>query len=142
MAGGASGLCYWSSVNASYYACFVSNNYVPSETHIYASAFSGAELSSASFTAGFNGTGRISLTSRVLNVNQTSNQAEFQAATMTWSGFSAGTAHAMIILHQAGADASSILVAYNSTGGFPIVTNGTNLTISFSSAGVFDFVDF
>ena len=131
------GLCYWSSTTASYYITLVSNNYTPDEDHNFASAFSGAELSSTSFTGGFNGTMRISLTSRTITSNVTSNQAEFQAATVVWSGISAGTAHAFVVLQQSGSDALSQLVVYNSLGGFPITTNATNLTISFTSAGVF-----
>ena len=71
-------LCYWSSTTASFYITLVSTNYVPALSHIYASAFSGAELSSTSFTAGYGGTMRISLPARVLSINQTSNQDEFQ----------------------------------------------------------------
>ena len=91
-------LCLWSSTTASFYATLVRASYVPAESHVYASAFSGSELSSISFTAGFNGTGRISLTGRILNTNQTSNQAEFQATGLTWSGLSAGTEAALIVL--------------------------------------------
>ena len=135
-------LCLWSSTTASYYITLLSNNYTPAETHIYASAFSGAELSSSSHTGGFNGTMRISLTGRVLNINQTSNQAEFQANSITWSGISAGTAHAFVVVQQSGADARSELITYNSLGGFPITTNSTNLTISFTSAGALALIDF
>lgn len=134
-------LCLWSSTTASFYATLVSNNYAPATSHIYASAFSGAELSSISFTAGYNGTGRISLTGRVLNTNQLSNQSEFQANTLVWSGLSAGTAHAIIFFQQSGTDALSPLVGYTCAGGFPIVTNNTNLTVSFTSAGVLDITD-
>ncbi len=135
-------LCYWSSTTASYYITLVSNGYTPSENHVYASAFSGNELSSPSFTGGYNGTMRISLTGRVLNVNTTSSQVEFQANGVTWSGLSAGTAHAFIILQQAGSDGLSPLVAYNSLGGFPLTTNGTNLTLSVTSAGIFAGIDY
>ncbi len=138
---GAGTLCYWSSTTASYYGTLVSTNYVPAESHVYASAFSGAELSSASFTGGYNGTVRISLTSRILNINQVSNQAEFQAGTLVWSGLSAGTAAALVIFQQSGSDALSPLVAYTCAGGFPILTNNTNLTLSFTSAGVLDLTD-
>ena len=107
-------------------------------------AMVGATLVAASFTSGFNGTIRISLTGRILNNNGTSNQAEFQAASVTWSGIGSanGTPAAFIILQQSGSDAVSPLVAYNSLGGFPVTLNGTNLTISFTSAGVFNFLDF
>jgi hypothetical protein len=130
-------LCLWSSTTASYYITLVSNGYVPDEDHNFASAFSGNELSSTSFTAGYSGTMRISLTGRVVNSNATSNQAEFQAATVVWSGISAGTAHAFVVIQQSGSDALSPIIVYNSLGGFPITTNATNLTISFTSAGVF-----
>jgi hypothetical protein len=133
--------CYWSSTTASYYILLVSNNYVPDESHSYASAFSGAELSSTSFTAGFNGTGRISLTGRVLTINNTSHQAEFNCNTVTWSGLSAGVAHAFVVIQQTTSDGLSRLVTYNSLGGFPITTNGTNFTLSFTSAGIMDAVD-
>ncbi len=139
-------LCYWSSTTASYYITLVSNNYVPNEANVYASAFSGAELSSTSFTAGFCGTMRISLTGRTLNINNTSHQVEFGAATITWSGISAGAAHAFIVLQQATtsalSDANSPVICYNSLGGFPITTNGTNLTLSITSAGIFAGIDF
>ena len=137
-------LCYWSSTTASYYITLLSNNYVPAETHIYASAFSGAECGAASFTSGFNGTMRISLTGRILNVNQTSNQVEFQCSQVSWAGIAAanGTAHAFVIVQQSGSDALSPLITYNSLGGFPITFNGTTLTLSLPSAGIFAGVDF
>ena len=112
------------------------------------SALSGAELSSTSFTAGSGGTMRLSLTGRILSINTTSHQAEFQANTITWSGLSAGTAHAFVVFQYAtsgatqASDATAILVCYNSLGGFPITTNGTNLTLSVTSAGLFAGVDF
>ena len=136
-------LCYWSSTTASFYIVLVSNNYVPNEAHVYASAISGAEVSDPdSFTSGYGGTARISLTGRILNINTTSHQAEFQANTITWSAIDAGTAHAFVILQQTGSNGTSPLVAYNSLGGFPITTNGTNLTLSVTSAGLFAGVDF
>ena len=128
-------------MNASFYATLVRASYVPAESHIYASAFSGSELSSISFTAGFNGTGRISLTGRVLNINQLSNQAEFQANSITWNGLSAGTAGCLVILQQATNDGLSPMLGFTCQGGFPVVTNGTNLVISFLSAGVLDLTD-
>lgn len=136
--------CNWSSTNAaaSFFWTLVSNNYTPNETHVYASAFSGAELSSASFTAGYNGTIRLAVASRVLNINTTSHQAEHQANSATWSGISAGTAHAFVIIMQGTSDGNSPLITYNSLAGFPITTNGTNLTLAPTSAGIFAGVDF
>ncbi len=134
-------LCYWSSTTASFYATLVRSSYTPAESHVYASAFSGSELSSLSFTAGYNGTGRLSLTGRVLNVNQVSNQVEFQASALVWPGLSAGTAAMLVFLQQAGSDGASPLIAWTTSGGFPLTTNGTQLTISFYSAGCLDVTD-
>lgn len=135
-------LCYWSSTTASFYVTLVSNSYIPSEAHSFASAFSGHELSSLSFTAGYNGTMRISITGRVLNNNATSNTAEFQCNTVTWSSISAGTAHAFVVIQQSGSDALSPIVCYNSLGGFPILTNGTTLSLSMTSAGILTGLDY
>ena len=134
-------ICYWSSTTASFYITLLSNNYTPSEAHVYASAFSGAELSSTSFTGGYSGTMRLSLVNRILRVNNTSNQVEFTCDGFTWSGLSAGTAHAFVVIQQTTSDGLSPLITYNSLGGFPITTNGTNFTLSLTSAGIFDGVD-
>lgn len=134
-------LCLWSSTTASFYATLTTGSYVPAESHVYASAFSGSELSSISFTAGYNGTMRLSLTGRIVNTNNVSNQVELQAASLLWSGLSAGTAVGLIILQQTGSDGTSPIIGYTCAGGLPVVTNGTNLSISFTSAGVLDITD-
>jgi len=140
--------CFWSSTAAaaSFYWTLVSNNYTPAENHVYASAFSGAELSNTtSFPAGYT-TGGVSIrkavASRLVNVNTTSHQAEFQADSATWSAITAGTAYAFVIIQQAGSDGLSPIITYNSLAGFPITTNGTNLTLAPTSAGIFAGVDF
>jgi hypothetical protein len=134
---------HWSIVGASYLWTLLSNNYVPAENHIYASAFSGAECGAASFTSGFNGTIRKAVLNRVLNFNTTSHQVEYQADSVTWSAVGAnnGTAHAFAIILQAGSDGLSPLITYNSLAGFPIVFNGTNLTLAPTTAGVFAGTD-
>ena len=133
----------WSSLDTSgfsYYCTLVSNNYIPQNYHSMASNFSGAELSSvtgSSFTAGFNGTVRMLLTGRSVFSNSTSNQAEFRAADVSWKSANIGVAHAFLVLRQQTNDANSPVIAYISTGGFPITTNGGNLVISFANSGVF-----
>ena len=124
----------WSTAStAVYYITLLSNNYVPNPGNSYASNFSGSELSSTSFTAGFNGTVRLSMTSRSVFSNVISHVAEFRTTDYTWSGISAGTAHAYAVIKQSGSDAVSPLILYCSTGGFPIVTNGGNFAVSFTS---------
>lgn len=141
---GGSGFCLWSSTTASFYITLVSATYVPNEAHVFASAFSGQELGAVSFTSGYNGTIRISLTSRLLNINNTNHTAEFRAALVSWAGIAAanGTAGAFIVLHQNGSDGTSPLVTFNSLGGFPVTLTGTDLAISFPTSGVFTLIDF
>ena len=132
----------WSNAAASYIWTLVTGSYVPNETHVYFSAFSGSELSSASYTGGHAGTIRLPVASRLLNMNTASHQAEFQANSVTWSGISAGVAAAFIIGQIFSSDGNSVLITYNSLAGFPITTNGTNLTLAPTSAGVFAGIDF
>ena len=137
--------CLWSSTAAaaSFYWTLLSNNYTPAENHVFASAFSGAELShTVSFTTGFNGTIRKAVAARILNINTVSHQAEFQADSATWSSITAGTAHAFALIMQFTSDGNSPIITYNSLAGFPITTNGTNLTLAPTSAGIFAGVDY
>lgn len=133
--------CYWSSVTASFYATLVRASYVPAESHIYCSAFSGSELSSISFVAGYGGTGRISLTGRIANINQVSNQLELQLNTLIWAGLSAGTPAMVVYFAQSGSDALSPLLGWSCQGGFGTPTNGTNFTLSYGSAGCLTITD-
>ena len=134
----------WSSTaaGASFVWTLVTGSYIPNEAHVYFSAFSGSELSSASYTGGHGGSIRLPVANRVLNMNTTSHQAEFQANSVTWSGISAGTAAAFIIGQVFASDGNSVLISLNSLAGFPIATNGTNLTLAPTSAGIFAGIDF
>lgn len=132
----------WSSTTASFIWTLVTASYIPAENHIYFSAFSGSELSSASYGGGHGGSIRLPVASRVLNFNTTSHQAEFQANSVTWSGISAGTAAAFIVGQVFASDGNSILITYNSLAGFPLATNGTNLTLAPTSAGIFAGIDY
>ena len=130
-----------SAAGASFYLTLVNASYVPVEGHSYMSNVSGFELSSASHTGGYNGTIRVSMTGRTVFSNTTSHQAEFRASAVSYVGLSAGTAVAYIIVKQAGSDGVSPLVAYCSLGGFPVLTNNGNVTVSFVASGVFQLTD-
>lgn len=142
-----SGLGTTTQSGCSYYWILLSNNYVPAENHIYLSAWSGAMCSGTSYTAPSLtdlGTLAIQVSSRVVNINTTSHQAEFQADSATWTGIGAtqGTAHAFGIFQWSGNTASAKLITYNSLAGFPITFNGTNLTLAPTSAGIFAGVQY
>lgn len=134
----------WSASAPGVKAVLVSS-YVPAASHIYASAFSGQELSSTSYTGGYGGTGRLSLVSTFISTNNgllvgSAGRSELGASASTWSGHSAGTACAVVLVLESATgvtnNGNTLLVAYIDTGGFPIVTNGGDLTIQWASNGV------
>ncbi len=135
-AGLANGLfCYWSSPTASYYVTLLTPSYVPNPGHSYASNFSGSEVTGG-FTAGQNGSIRISLTGRILTSNTTSHQAEFVASQTSWVSLTA-TIGAWCVLQQVGSDGNSPLVCLNSLGGFPLTMSGATLVLSYATSGLF-----
>jgi hypothetical protein len=121
-----------------YKVTLVGSAYAAAASHVYASAFSGAELSSTSFTGGFSGTMRKALSATSAVVSQASNVAQLlAAATVTWSAISAGTAIGLVVLRESGSDALSPLVAFFDTS--TISTAGGNVTVSWAAGGVMQF---
>ena len=142
-----SGTYIWANSLTSYIinATLVTGSYAPTASHVYASAFSGSELSSTSHAAGYAGSLRLSLVSTFISVNNTAiagsaGRVEIGASATTWSGISAGCAAAVILLAESAGGANSNgntrLIAYIDTGGFPILTNGGDLQITWASAGI------
>lgn len=95
------------------------------------------ELSGTGYAAGYAGAGRKTLASKTIVESDASDRAEFDAADLTWTAISAGTAAAWI-LHKHGAadDTTGKLIGYINTGGFPLVTNGGDMTIQHAAAGI------
>lgn len=84
------------------------------------------------------GTGyaRLVLASKAVTKDDTNDRAEGDAADVLWTGIDAGTAQAAILFVQVTNDADSWLVCYIDTGGFPITTNGGDLTIQWNAEGI------
>jgi hypothetical protein len=101
-----------------------------------ASDFSSGELTGTGYTAGFGGAGRKTLASKTITVDKTNDRAEFDAADVTWTAITAGTAAQATLLKEITNDAASKLIANVDTGGFPVVTNGGDLTIQWNVEGV------
>lgn len=85
------------------------------------------------------GTGysRKTLASKTVTRDDTNDRAEFDAADLTWTGINAGTAAAVIIYEEVTNDADSVLIAYIDSGGFPVTTNGGDLTVAWNAQGIF-----
>lgn len=98
----------------------------------------GQELSGTGYAGGYGGSGRKTLSSKTVVRNDTNDRAEFNAAAVTWSGINAGTIAAAVIIRErtSTGDTMSELIAYVNTGGFPVVTNGGDFTMTWSSNGV------
>lgn len=94
------------------------------------------ELTGTGYDPGFAGSGRKTLGSITIVEDDGNNRAEFDAADLTWSGIDAGTAAAVIIYRHLTNDGLSTLIAYIDTGGFPVVTNGGDLTITWNAEGI------
>ncbi len=98
--------------------------------------FIDGELSGTGYTAGFGGAGRKTLASKTIVVDKPNDRAEFDAADVTWTAISAGTAAQATLMKEITNDAASLTIANVDTGGFPIVTNGGDLTIQWNAEGI------
>lgn len=95
------------------------------------------ELTGTGYAAGWGGAGRKTLGTKSWGVDKPNDRAEFTCANITWSGIDAGTAAALLIIKEGGAnDTTSRLIAHIDSGGFPIVTNGGDLTVQINAEGL------
>lgn len=95
------------------------------------------ELTGTGYTAGFGGSGRKTLGSKTITVDKANDRTEFDAADVVWTAISAGTASQALVVKEITNDLASVLIAHIDTGGFPIVTNGGDLTIAWNAEGIF-----
>ena len=91
-----------------------------------------SELSGTGYTAG----GK-TLSSKAINLDDTNDRAEFDAGDVTWTAINAGTAAAAVIYKSTGTASTSPLIVHINTGGFPVATNGGDVTIQWNSEGIF-----
>lgn len=98
--------------------------------------FIDGELSGTGYTAGFGNSGRRTLVSKSIVVDKPNDRAEFTAANLTWTSIDAGTAAQATVLKEITNDAASITIANIDSGGFPIVTNGGDLSINWDAEGI------
>jgi hypothetical protein len=96
------------------------------------------ELSGTGYAGGYGGSGRKTLSSKVVTQDNVNDRAELTAAPVTWTAINAGTIAGFLVIRERAAtgDTMSELIGYVNTGGFPIVTNGGDFTITFSTEGI------
>lgn len=84
------------------------------------------------------GTGysRQTLASKTVTYDTANNRVEFDAADTTWTGINAGTAAQATVHRDNTTDATSTLFCDVDTGGFPVTTNGGDVTIQWNAEGI------
>lgn len=98
--------------------------------------FVDGELSGTGYAGGFGGSGRKTLASKTIVVDKANDRAEFDAADITWTAISAGTAAQATLLKEITNDLASLCIVNVDSGGFPIVTNGGDLSIQWNVEGI------
>jgi len=129
-------------VNDTIKVMLVTSSYVADDAHDFVDE-AGAndpidhELTGTGYAAGFAGAGRKTLSAKAFAEDDANNRGEFDdTADITWTAIDAGTAAAAIVYKHITSDAASVLIAYIDQGGFPVVTNGGDLTIQWNAEGI------
>lgn len=121
----------------------VTSSYVANADHLYVDE-AGAndpidhELTGTGYVAGHGNSGRKTLANKSFSTDTANDRGEFDNTVDTvWSSINAGTAAAAII-HREGTtdDTDALLIAYIDSGGFPVVTNGGDLTVAWNAEGI------
>lgn len=89
------------------------------------------ELSGTGYTA--NGE---QLGTQAVTQDDTDDEGVFDAENVTWTSIDAGTAALALLMSWTGTAGTSLLIGSIDSGGFPIVTNGGDLTIQWNSEGI------
>lgn len=95
-----------------------------------------AELNVTGYTRGWGGSGRKTLASKTISVNNGSNRVEFDAADVTWTALATGqTISDAVVVKEGGAnDTTTRPIAHLDVTDTP--TNGSDVTLQFNSAGI------
>lgn len=101
-----------------------------------ASDFSSGENSGTGYVAGFGNSGRKTLASKALTYDSANDRVEFDAADISWTGFNAGTIAQLTGLREVTNDAGSVAIFNIDSGGFPVVGNGSDVTVQWNAEGI------
>jgi hypothetical protein len=111
------------------------STHVPNKDDVFlddggANDFVDGELSGTGYS-------RKTLASKTLTYDSANDRVEWDAADVTWTAINAGTAAQATVWDNAGASDAARRMLWNiDTGGFPVVTNGGDLTIQWNAEGI------
>jgi hypothetical protein len=122
----------------------VTSQYSPARTDLVVDAGGAndavdAEINVTGYTRGWGGSGRKTLGTKVVVVDQANNRAEFSAANLTWTTLGSGATIAAMIVIKEGVsnDTTSRLIAYLDVTDTP--TNGGDIAFTFDAEGIIQF---
>lgn len=111
----------------------VDSDYVFDKDHDFASDITD-ELSAASYVGGFGGSGRKTLASKTVTIDNTNDLAYLDADDVTWTALNAGTIGGAIILKEDTNDAASPLLLFIDFTN--LTTSGANVMIQWAATGI------
>ena len=99
--------------------------------------FVDGELSGTGYTAGFGGAGRKTVgATKTLAYDAANDRVEFDGADVTWTAINAGTPNKATLMKEGTVNTDSPVLANVDSGGFPVTTNGGDLTIQWNAEGI------
>lgn len=100
----------------------------------------GVEVTSTGYTSGFGNAGRLTLASKALAVNQSTDLAWFDCANLVWSSISQAGSEvwaALVLIKEITNDAASVVLCHiDSATGLPLTPNGSDITATIDAAGI------
>jgi len=111
------------------------DTYTPNQaSQDYWSQISSEECSGTGYTTK-------TLANKAVTEDDANNKSIADADDITWTGLNVGTVKGAVIWKDTGNPATSPLICWIDTGGFPITTNGGDVTIQFNASGIFNLID-
>lgn len=93
------------------------------------------ELSGTGYAAGFGNSGRKVLASKTVTVDKANDRIEFDCADLVWTSIDAGSPSQMLIIRELTNDLSTRVISHHDSG-FPVTTNGGDLTVTIDAEGL------
>lgn len=109
-------------------AMLVNTNYVFNPDHAVVADIVTHEISGTGYV-------RKDLAGKTAVQNDTNDRAELDSDDIEWTGINAGTVKGLAYFKVNTSDADHELIGFVDSGGFPVDTNGTNLTVQQPSSG-------
>jgi hypothetical protein len=122
----AKGNLHWN--NDVFKAVLVDNTYIPNLNHNFVADIVAHEVSGVGYS-------RKTLTNNSVATSSAIKRAMLKTDNIVWEGINAGEVSGIILYKSVNDDTDSTLIAFLN-GGFPITTNGGNITYVISSNGI------